>query len=142
MAQTERCKRGKLRFPRGIAGQHCRREGEVLAGGQRGLNTVSVAEIMRLFADRAFAIAAVQRKATGFDRQEAGERSEQARFPGSVGPGHDQARARGGFEREFGDDSPPPALDRQVPGSQPHRVSVRAHFARKRSCSHFAPASP
>ena len=91
MAQTERRKRGELRFPRGIAAQHCGREGEVLAGGQRGLNSVSVAEIMRLFADRALAIAAVQRKAAGFNRQEAGERPEQARFSRPVRPGHDQA---------------------------------------------------
>jgi hypothetical protein len=31
-----------------------------------------VAEIMRLLADRPLAIAAVERKAAGFDRQEAG----------------------------------------------------------------------
>ena len=74
MAQAQRRKRGELRCPRGIAAQHRGREGEVLAGGQRGLNPVRVAEIMRLFADRALGIAAVERKAPGFNRQEAGER--------------------------------------------------------------------
>src|SRR6202034_982195 len=101
-----------------------------------------VAEIMRLFADRALTIAAVQRKATGFNRQEAGERSEQAGLSRPVRTSHDERRASGGFEREFGDDSPPPALDRQVPGSQPHWVSVRAHFARKRLVLARRPASP
>ena len=130
-------------FREEIAGQHCRGEGEVLAGGQRGLNSISVAEVMRLFADRAFAIAAVQRKATGFDRQEAGERPEQARFPGSVGPGHHQAQASGRLEpRKSGVNSPPPALDRQVPGSQPHWVSVRGALGEASGSRVHAPTSP
>src|ERR1700722_19479163 len=79
---------------------------------------------MRLFADGPLAIAAVQRKASGFDRQKAGEGPEQARFPRSVRPGYDQRHPGGGFERESGDDPPPAALDRQVPGPEPHCISV------------------
>ena len=97
---------------------------------------------MRLFADRAFAIAAVQRKAAGFNRQEAGERSEQARFSRPVRPGHDQRRACGRFERESGDDPPPAALDRQVPGSQPHCISVRARRLRREGGSRLRAPSP
>ena len=84
MGQAKRRKRGELRRAGGIAAQHGGGEGEVLAGGQRGLHSVRVAEIMRLLADRALGVAAVQRKAAGFNRQEAGERSQQARFPRPV----------------------------------------------------------
>ena len=75
MAQAERRKRGELRAPRAESPPSMRgREGEVLARGQRAFDPVRVAEIMRLLADRALAVAAVQRKAAGLNRQEAGER--------------------------------------------------------------------
>ena len=76
MGEAQRRKRGELRGAGRIAAQHGGGEGEVLARGQRALHPVRVAEIMRLFADRALGVAAVERKTAGLDRQEAGERPQ------------------------------------------------------------------
>ena len=53
-----------------IAAERARPEGEVLAGGQRPLQRVGVAEIMRLFPDRALRIAPVECEAARFERAE------------------------------------------------------------------------
>ena len=86
MAEAQRRKRGELRGASGIAAEHRRGEGEILACGQGAFDPVCMAEIMRLFADRAFAIAALQRKAAGFKRQETGESPQQVVFPAPFGP--------------------------------------------------------
>ena len=91
MRQADPRQRGPLRLARGSAAEHRCGEGEVLACGQRAFDAVGVAEIMRLLADRALAVAAFEGKAAGFKRQEAGERAQQARLSRPVRPGHDQA---------------------------------------------------
>ena len=53
-------------------------EGEVLARGQRAFDAVGVAEIMRLLAERALGVAALERKAAGLKRQEAAKRAQTA----------------------------------------------------------------
>ena len=63
-----------------IAAERARPEGEVLAGGQRPLQRVGVAEVMRLLADRALGVAALEGEAAGLERQE----SRRARAKGST----------------------------------------------------------
>ena len=63
------------------------------AARQRAFQRVGMAEIMRLLADRALRVAALERKAPGLQRKETAERPQQARLAGPVRPGHDQRRA-------------------------------------------------
>ena len=93
MRQADARQRVPLRLARGSAAEHRGGEGEVLACGQRPFDAVGVAEIMGLLADRAFGVAAFERKAAGFKRQEAAKGAQQARLSRPVRPGHDQAHA-------------------------------------------------
>ena len=102
--------RRALRVARGIAAEHRSREREVLAGRQRALHAVGVAEIVRLLADRALGVAALERKAAGLERQKAGKRAQEPRFPRAVRPGHDQGHARAATNES-------PAMSRRPPRS-------------------------
>ena len=63
MGEADPGERRAAGFARRIAAERARPEGEVLAGGQRPFQRVGVAEIMRLLADRALGIAALEGEA-------------------------------------------------------------------------------
>ena len=71
MGEAEARERRAARLARRFAAKRACPEGEVLVRGQRAFQRIRVAEIMRLFANRALGIAAVQREPSGLNPQEA-----------------------------------------------------------------------
>ena len=86
MGEAQRRERRELRRPRGIAAEDRRREGEVLARGQRALHPVRMAEIMRLLADRALIVSAVEREAAGLIGRKPASALRRLVFPAPFGP--------------------------------------------------------
>ena len=72
---------------RGRRAEHRGPEVEIFARGQRALERIGMAEIMRLAADALVRVAAFQRQFARRDRQQAGDRAQQARFAGAVASG-------------------------------------------------------
>ena len=101
MAKPSARKGRELRRTRGIAAEHGGREGEVLASGQRAFHPVRVAEIVRLFADRAL-----------------GSPPSSAKPPASIGRKPASARSRLVFP-------PRSARSRSAPSPRVLRTKVR-----------------
>ena len=73
-------------------------EGQVFKHAQRGLQRVAVPEIMRLFGQRQFGLAAIQADRSVGDRQKAGNHAQQRGFSRSIGADNGQRLARGRLE--------------------------------------------
>ena len=93
------------------------------------LYAVHMAERTRCSPIHEFAIATVQRKAAGFNGRELASALSKLAFPAPLGPVTISAAPRSRFERSSATTSAP-AFDRQVAGSEPHRLSGRARFWR------------
>ena len=69
MREAHPGERRAARRARNIAAERPGPEGEVFASGQRALQRVGVAEVVRLLADRPLAVAAVEGEAAGLERE-------------------------------------------------------------------------
>ena len=120
MGEADPRQRGALRLARGSAAEHRRGEGEVLARGQRAFDAVGVAEIMGLLAERAFGVAALERKPPASSGRKPQRARNRLDFPAPFGPVTISAAPRFRRERKSGEEPPPAAFDRQIPRAKAH----------------------
>ena len=126
MGETELVERRHPGGARKIAAERVSPESEVLASSQRPLQRVGMAEVMRLLADAGLRRAALKRNRSFGERQETGDRPQQARLARAVRADQQQRLAGPRGERHPRKDPAPAPFNGDFLGAQAHGIPSTA----------------